>query len=216
MLPKKSAHLEKNHYSKSEEWMNSLSHGLGFLFAAFGLYLLLAKAEGLGETVSSWVYGLSLCGMFLSSTIYHACVSIKWRARLRKVDHIAIYLLIAGSYTPFLLLSIGDRLGYIGLVVIWAIGIAGILFKLFAGHKYPKLSISTYAAMGWMALFLIYPIYQNIESSGVYLLLGGGLCYSAGIPLYLLKSRHYSHALWHVAVTAGAALHFFAIYNYVL
>jgi len=181
-----------------------------------GLIALLLKSEGVNEIVVTSIYGASLALMFLSSSIYHAINHPVYKAVLRKVDHTAIYLLIAGSYTPFLVFAVPGKLGIVGLVVIWLVAIIGIGFKLIAGHKYPKISIVTYAVMGWLALFLIYPIYQALSGVGFSLLLIGGICYSAGIPLYLLKSRHYSHALWHIAVLAGAACHFFAIYYHVL
>ncbi|WP_371193381.1 hemolysin III family protein [Glaciecola sp. SC05] len=215
MLPHKSNTMDHSSYSRSEEWMNTLTHAIGAVLAAIGLVLLIRSAENTIALVTAWVYGISLLAMFLSSSIYHSTVNSIRRAWLRKIDHIAIYLLIAGTYTPFMALSVKGQVGNIGLAVIWAIAIAGILFKMLLGHKYPKISIITYAIMGWMALFFIYPIYQALPTQGFVLLFAGGLCYSAGIPLYLMKNRHYSHALWHVCVAAGAACHFFSIYYYV-
>lgn len=216
MLPIKPLSMPKGEYSVIEEWVNSLSHAFGFVLSIVGLVALIIKSQGITETVVVTIYGASLAFMFLSSAIYHAVKHSQYRAVLRKIDHTAIYLLIAGSYTPFLVFTVDGRLSVIGLAVIWAVGLAGIGFKLIAGHKYPKISIISYAVMGWLALFLIYPIYQSLSAVGFILLLVGGLCYSAGIPLYLLKSRHYSHALWHLAVLAGAACHFFAVYYHVM
>lgn len=217
MLPKKTIEqLNSNIYSDGEERLNALSHALGLVLALVGLVALFLKANTLVSTSVAAVYGLSLVLMFLTSTLYHSSKEVKSKAILRRLDHIAIYLLIAGSYTPFLVIGVGTNLAFIGLAVVWGIGFLGIFFKLYFGHKYPKLSISTYAAMGWLALLLIYPIYLSLSTAGFILLIAGGLCYSAGIPLYLLKSRHYSHALWHFCVVAGAACHFIAIYAYVL
>lgn len=217
MLPKKtSEQLDSNIYSDGEERLNALSHAFGLVLALIGLVALILKANTLLSTSVATVYGLSLVLMFLTSTLYHSSKEIKSKAVLRRLDHIAIYLLIAGSYTPFLVIGVGTNIAFIGLAVVWSIGLLGIFFKLYFGHKYPKLSISTYAAMGWLALLLIYPIYLSLSTTGFILLIAGGLCYSAGIPLYLLKSRHYSHALWHFCVVAGAACHFIAIYAYVL
>lgn len=217
MLPKKSiAQLNSNIYSAGEERLNAISHAFGFLLAAIGLVALILKANTVTTTLVVAVYGISLAFMFLTSTLYHSSNKANRKAILRRLDHIAIYLLIAGSYTPFLVIGVGTKTAYVGLAVVWAIGFLGIFFKLYFGHKYPKLSISTYAAMGWLALLLIYPIYLSLSTAGFILLIAGGLCYSAGIPLYLLKSRHYSHALWHFCVVAGAACHFIAIYAYVL
>jgi hemolysin III len=217
MLPKKTLdQVGSNSYSLGEEKLNALSHAIGLLLALVGIIALLLKAEGTKESLVALIYGISLTLMFLTSTLYHSSRKAKTKVLLRKLDHIAIYLLIAGSYTPFLLLGVGSNLAIIGLIIVWMIALLGIFFKLYFGHKYPKLSISTYAIMGWLALFLIYPIYVSLSTAGFTLLLVGGACYSAGIPLYLLKSRHYSHALWHCSVVAGAACHFAAIYTYIL
>ena len=216
MLPLKASIEEHNSYSKLEEILNSGSHGLGFVLAVVGIVALLLRSDSSLQVTSSIVYGTSLALMFLSSSIYHAVHKPELKAILRKIDHTAIYLLIAGTYTPILLFSVGGKTGIISLFLIWATGIGGIIFKLLIGHKYPKIAVSTYAAMGWFALLLIYPIYQALSAAGFALLVIGGLCYSAGIPFYMLKSRHYSHALWHVCVFAGAACHFFVIYLHVL
>ena len=217
MLPKKTLEqLNSNIYSVDEERLNAASHAFGFVLAILGLVALVVKATTLTSTIVASVYGVSLALMFLSSTLYHSSKELNKKALLRRLDHIAIYLLIAGSYTPFLVIGVGTNIAFIGLAIVWGIGFLGIFFKLYFGHKYPKLSITTYAAMGWLALLLIYPIYLSLSTAGFILLIAGGVCYSAGIPLYLLKSRHYSHALWHFCVVAGAACHFIAIYVYVL
>lgn len=192
-----------------------VSHAIGFVLAILGLVFLLNKSDSSLDKIIATVYGVSLALMFLSSSFYHASHRSKIKKILRKIDHIAIYLLIAGSYTPFLLKSMDIWYAQIAALIIWLIAILGIVFKLALGNQYPKISISTYAVMGWLALFLIYPIYQSLSSLGFTLLVVGGLCYSAGIPLYLLKSRDFSHALWHIFVVAGAACHYFAIYFHV-
>lgn len=216
MLPRKLDSIDPSTYSAREEFLNTASHALGFLFAIAGIVALLVKSSTLSEYIISLVYGLSLAFMFLCSSFYHAARDAHWRAILRKVDHIAIYFLIAGTYTPFLLLAVGGKLGLYAAITVWFIGVGGIVFKSVLGHRYPKIGVATYAIMGWLALFLIYPIYQALSGPGFTLLLAGGLCYTLGIPFYMAKSRHYSHALWHVLVFAGAACHFFAIYAYIL
>ena len=213
MLPLKSPKEDQNTYSSREETLNTVTHGIGFVLAVCGIIALIIRGSGLLENVSALVYGASLALLFLSSTLYHAANDAHRKLILRKLDHTAIYLLIAGTYTPFMLLSVGGITGKVALAVIWTVGISGIIFKLTIGHKYPKISVSTYAVMGWFALLLIYPIYQSLSATGFTLLVAGGLCYSAGIPFYMMKNRHYSHALWHVCVIAGAACHFFAIYG---
>lgn len=216
MLPKKSAaEIASSLYSLKEERLNALSHAIGLVLSIWGIYALSIKTESSIELAVVLIYGISLALMFLSSSLYHNIKRTRLKAILRKLDHVAIYLLIAGTNTPFLLILVNSTLSIIALVIIWLFALVGIVGKLTFGQKYPKLSIITYAVMGWFALFQIYPIYQNIDITGFVLLLLGGICYSAGIPLYLLKSRHYSHALWHVCVALGAACHFFAIYLYI-
>lgn len=216
MLKLKTDASQHETYSFNEERLNALTHGLGCLLAIAGLVALIMKSDSLGEYFISTMYGASLAFMFLSSTVYHASKDIARRAFLRKIDHTAIYLLIAGTYTPFMLLAVGGTLGLISTILIWLIGVGGIVFKLSLGHKYPKIGVATYAIMGWFALFLIYPIYQSLSAGGFTLLLAGGIGYSLGIPFYMLKSRHYSHAIWHGFVIVGAACHYFAIYYHVL
>lgn len=216
MLPLKALSMDHNSYSANEEWLNTSTHVIGFVLSIIGTVALLFKAEQVVESVIATIYGASLSLMFLSSSLYHAMLLPNYKRVLRQLDHVAIYLLIAGTYSPFLMLAVGGGLGIIGLVVIWLIAISGIVFKLTIGHKYPKLGVITYAIMGWLALLLIYPIYQSLSASGFLLLLLGGGSYSAGIPFYMAKSRHFSHAVWHLFVLAGAACHFFAIYWHVV
>ncbi|MFC4699061.1 hemolysin III family protein [Glaciecola siphonariae] len=215
MLPLKPASMDPSAYSNHEEWLSSATHALGAVMAIVGLILLVQAAQTNMGLFSAWVYGVSLVAMFLSSSSYHLTKAPARRILLRKIDHIAIYLLIAGSYTPILLIAVDTYVARIGTIIIWFIALAGILFKLILGHKYPKISIITYAVMGWMALFMIYPIYLALSDQGFLWLIAGGLCYSAGIPLYLLKSRHFSHALWHLFVLGGAVCHFVTIYFFV-
>lgn len=216
MFSKKSSVTEHSSYSIVEEWLNAGTHAIGFCLAVVGLIALVVKSDTIAENVSVLIYAVSLALMFLSSAVYHSIRKINVREVLRKIDHTAIYLLIAGTYTPFLVLSVGGTLGTIAMVVVWSIGIGGIVFKTTIGHRYPKIGVITYAVMGWLAVLLIYPIYQALSAGGFALLLAGGLCYSAGIPFYMLKSRHYTHAVWHLFVVAGAACHFFAIYTHVI
>ena len=212
MLHRKARIEEHGHYSVNEEKLNAYTHFAGLILSIIGLIALFGKSQGSAQILVSVVYGLSLSMMFLSSSIYHSSSNPKRRVILRKVDHIAIYVLIAGTYTPFLILGVGGNLGLYGTLVVWLIGVSGIVFKLTLGHRFPKVSIATYALMGWLVLFLIYPIYNALSATGFGLLLAGGLAYTLGIPFYMLKSRHYSHAIWHIFVVLGAALHFFSIY----
>ncbi|MBC3765288.1 PAQR family membrane homeostasis protein TrhA [Neptunicella marina] len=203
-------------YSVLEEWLNSLSHGIGLVIAIVGLVYLLINADSAKAVTASAIYGASLILMFLASTLYHAIQSDKAKSWLKLVDHSAIYLLIAGTNTPFLLLSIGGWLGITATVIIWSLAIAGVAFKWIAKHRFPKLSVLTYLVMGWFAILLIYPLYQALPGAGMWLLVLGGLCFSIGVIFYIAKRYKYTHAIWHVFVLAGCSCHYFAIFYYVI
>jgi hemolysin III len=203
-------------YSTVEEWLNTISHGLGILAAIVGFVFLSLKAEGVYAHVVVSIYAASMLLMFLSSTLYHACRHAKLKQVFKVIDHSAIYLLIAGTYTPFMLLSVGGWLGIGAMILIWSIALTGVLFKCFAGGKYPKLSVITYLLMGWLALFFIYPLYLALSATGLWLLVCGGLCYTVGVVFYVAKQVQYTHAIWHTFVVGGCICHYFAIYYAVL
>ena len=203
-------------YSLAEEWLNSISHGIGFIAAIIGLIFLLYRADDTLTLVASAVYGATLILMFLSSTLYHATPYPKAKSWLKLFDHSAIYLLIAGTYTPLLLVSIGGVLGITMTAIIWCLAIGGIVFKLVAQHKYPKVSVITYLLMGWIAIGLIYPLYMALPGAGLWLLVGGGLCFSLGVCFYVAKKVKYTHAIWHVFVLGGCCCHYLSIYYYVV
>lgn len=203
-------------YSSQEELLNAISHGIGFLAAAFGLVLLLLKVEGIAGQIACLVYGVSMMLMFLTSTLYHLAEQPSLKARLKVFDHSAIYLLIAGTYTPFMVLTIGGTTGAVAMLLIWSIALVGIGFKYLANARFPKLSVITYLLMGWLAVFYIYPLYNALSAAGFWLLVSGGLCYTLGVLFYVAKKRQFTHAIWHVFVVAGCACHFVAIYYHVI
>jgi hemolysin III len=203
-------------YSTVEEWLNAISHGLGFVGAGIALMVLLARADGIFAQTAAVIYAGSMMLMFLSSTLYHATSKPEYKALLKVIDHCAIYLLIAGTYTPLMLLTVGGWTGISGLVLIWTIALVGVLFKCFARGRFPKLSLITYLLMGWLAVFFIYPLYQALPANGMCLLLSGGLCYTVGVLFYIAKKVKYTHAIWHMFVAAGCACHFFCIYYFVV
>ncbi|WP_088330346.1 hemolysin III family protein [Lacimicrobium sp. SS2-24] len=203
-------------YSVAEEWLNALSHGLGFVIAIAGLVFLLLRSEDSLSITASAIYGSSLLLMFLSSTLYHSVTGHPLKGWLKLFDHSAIYLLIAGTYTPFMLVSVGGWVGTLGTVLIWSIALAGVIFKWFARHRFPRLSVSLYLIMGWLAIAFIYPLYQALPSSGLWLLLAGGLCFTLGVVFYMAKKIQYTHAIWHLFVVGGCTCHYLAIYYYVL
>ncbi|MFT4746012.1 MAG: hemolysin III [Congregibacter sp.] len=203
-------------YSPLEERLNYISHATGMIASIVGLIFLLMKVDGLHGQFASVVYGLSMILMFLSSTLYHFAKSANVKDFLKVVDHSAIYLLIAGTYTPFMVLAIGGRVGLTGMIIVWSIALVGIFFKIFANQRFPKLSVITYLLMGWIAIFFFYPLYNALATDGIWLLLGGGLCYTVGVLFYVAKKIQFTHTIWHVFVIAGCMCHFFSIYYYVI
>lgn len=208
--------LPKRAYSVAEEWLNSISHGLACVAAIVGLVFMLLRAENSISVTASAVYGGTLIFMFLSSTIYHAVTHQKAKGLLKLFDHSAIYLLIAGTYTPLTLVAIGGKLGVIATAFIWVLAIAGVAFKMIARHRFPKVSVVTYLIMGWIVVGLIYPLYQALPGSGLWLIVAGGLCFSIGVLFYVAKSKKYTHAIWHLFVIGGCSCHYFSIYYYVV
>ena len=208
--------LKHRAYSVMEEWMNSISHGLGFVAAIVGLVFMLLRAESSVSITASAIYGGTLIFMFLASTIYHAVTHQQTKGVLKLFDHSAIYLLIAGTYTPLTLVAIGGTIGIAATAGIWVLALAGVAFKLIAKHRFPKVSVMTYLVMGWIALALIYPLYQALPGSGLWLIVAGGLCFSVGVLFYIAKSKKFTHAIWHLFVIGGCSCHYFSIYYYVV
>lgn len=203
-------------YSPLEESLNAITHGIGFIASFVGLVFLLLRVDGIYGQIACVVYGFSMMLMFLSSTLYHWVSRPDLKQILKTIDHSAIYILIAGTYTPFMVLAVGGTLGLVAMILIWSIAIVGIMFKCFANNRFPKLSLVTYLLMGWLAIFFIYPLYNALETTGFYLLLAGGLCYTVGVAFYAAKKIQFTHAIWHVFVAAGSFCHFWAIYSYVI
>lgn len=206
-------------YSEIEERANAITHGLGVVLGIVGLILLLIKADQFNAdllTVASMAtYGSSIILLFLASTLYHSITTEKTKRLLKTLDHCAIYLLIAGSYTPFLLVSLRTPLAFGLMGVIWAIALVGIVMKIAFVYRFKRLSLVTYLAMGWLSLIVIYQLAKSVDLGGLILLAAGGVIYSLGVIFYVSKRIPYNHAIWHLFVLAGCACHFFAIYLYV-
>jgi len=207
-------------YSLAEEIANSISHGVGCLFGVIGLILLLTQAiesrAGALAITSYSLYGGSMILLFLASTLYHAIPHQRAKYWLKKLDHSAIYLLIAGTYTPFLLVGLKSPLAHGLMVVIWSLALAGIVFKLAFAHRFEALSLVTYLLMGWLSLIVIYQMVTKLPAGSVWLLAAGGVIYSLGVIFYVAKRIPYNHAIWHGFVLGGSLCHFFAIYLYVM
>ncbi|AZI86221.1 MULTISPECIES: PAQR family membrane homeostasis protein TrhA [Kosakonia] len=206
-------------YTLAEEIANSISHGIGLVFGIVGLVLLLGQAADTHAStlaITSYaLYGGSMILLFLASTLYHAVPHPRAKIWLKKFDHCAIYLLIAGTYTPFLLVGLDSPLARGLMVVIWGLALLGILFKLTIAHRFKVLSLVTYLAMGWLSLVVIYQLATRLSPGGVTLLAVGGLIYSLGVIFYVCKRIPYNHAIWHGFVLGGSVCHFLAIYLYV-
>ena len=203
-------------YSQLEERLNALTHFLGFALAIFGLSTLLMKSNGVVEVISSIIFGSSMVLLFGASTLYHWVSNSKVKPILKRIDHIAIYLLIAGTYSPFLVVAIDGWVSTVSIITIWTVALFGVGFKAIFKDKYPRLAVTTYAVMGWLALLIIVPIYNAVPLTGFIFLFLGGVAYSLGIPFYMAKHKHYTHAIWHLFVLMGAACHFYAIYAFVI
>jgi hemolysin III len=206
-------------YSKKEELANSLTHGLGLIFGVVALILLLVKAYAVDADwltmVSMSVYGISIILLFLASTLYHSIAAPKAKRLLKTLDHCAIFLLIAGSYTPYLLVSLRTSLAYWLMAVIWAIALIGIIGKIVFVYRFKKLSLITYLVMGWLSVIAVYQLVIHIDINGVILLGLGGVIYSLGVIFYVAKKIPYNHAIWHLFVLGGCITQFLSIYYYV-
>ncbi|WP_217542351.1 PAQR family membrane homeostasis protein TrhA [Vibrio cholerae] len=208
-----------NSYGFKEEVANTISHGVGLILGIVGLVLLLVKAvaqQADALTITSMsIYGGSMIALFLASTLYHAIPYQRAKRWLKTFDHCAIYLLIAGSYTPFLLVSLRTPLAVGLMIVVWSLALIGILMKIAFVYRFKKLSLVTYLTMGWLSLIVIYQLAIHLEVGGLTLLAAGGLIYSLGVIFYVAKRIPYNHAIWHAFVLVGCACHFLAIYLYV-
>ena len=206
-------------YSVIEEVANSVSHGLGMVFGIVGLDLLLrqaidANADILSVTSLS-IYGISMILLYLASTLYHAIPFERAKRALKTFDHCAIYLLIAGTYTPFLLISLRTPLAIVLMTVIWVLALIGIVLKIIFVYRFQRLSLATYLTMGWLSLVAIYQLAVSLSIGGLVLLAVGGIVYSLGVVFYVNEKVPYNHAIWHLFVLGGTVCHFLAIYFYV-
>ena len=200
-----------------EELANCLSHGVGLVCALAASPVLVAEAAMRGsriDVVGSSVFGSTLVLLYLASTWYHAVPASPLKERLRVFDHVAIYLLIAGSYTPFALGVLRGTLGWTLLAVIWSIAAFGVLAKLVVRFRYPRLSAALYLAMGWIAVIAIRPLLLTMPLAGVLWLVAGGLCYTVGILFFAARRLPYAHFVWHLFVLAGSTCHYLAVIWY--
>ncbi|NMP15034.1 hemolysin III family protein [Thalassotalea sp. Y01] len=203
-------------YSLAEELVNAITHGIGALLSVAALTLMIMVANDAVQMTSAIVYGSSMVILFLASTLYHAIAHTQIKQVLKLLDHCAIYLLIAGTYTPFMLISLKGAWGYSLLSVVWTLAIVGISFKLIFKQRFPKVSLLTYLAMGWLVVIAAPQMLANVAVGGLILLASGGAAYTLGAVFYAFRKIPFNHAIWHVFVLAGSICHFLAIYLYVI
>jgi len=204
--------MHEHHEWRVEIW-NALSHGAGFLaglVASVALVTLVAMGGNGWQLAGALVFGISLVTLYAASTLYHSIPHLATKRRMKIFDHCAIYVLIAGTYTPFLLVSLRDNGGWWLLALVWTLAAAGVVFKLFHAGKFKRLSTLIYLAMGWLSLVTIKPFLALVPHVQLWWLLAGGLAYTLGTVFYMSHRRH-AHAIWHGFVLAGSACHFVAV-----
>ena len=211
--------IHANRYSRTEEIANSIIHGVGIVYAVAGLAVLAAFASLLGNTwhiVSTSIYGATQILLYTASTLYHSIPIERAKKVLRALDHSAIFLLIAGTYTPFALVNLRGPWGWSLFGVVWALAILGITLQSFMLKQRRWVNALPYVAMGWLIVVAVKPLLANVAPGGLLLLLGGGLAYMVGSVFYVWKRLKFNHAIWHGFVLLGSVLHFFAILFYVI
>ena len=219
LVERRESEEEPTEIFSSEDVANSVSHSIGLGMAMAGMALMVAIAWTTGDTAriaSAIIYGSTLVMLFAASTIYHSVRSPAARHVFRVIDHSAIYLLIAGSYTPFTLVTLEDSLGHTLFAVVWSMALIGVLYKVFWFGRFKGLSMGLYLVMGWTMLVAIKPLLESLELGGVILIFVGGLFYTGGVAFFAWKKLFLNHAIWHLFVLTAAVCHYFAILLYVM
>lgn len=214
-----STELAAGGYTLGEEIAHAVSHGIGILLSIAGLVLMVVFAALYGNAwhvVSCSIYGATLILLYTASTLYHGITLPRAKGVLRRIDHAAIFLLIAGTYTPFTLVPLRGAWGWTLFGLVWGFGALGVILETSLKRRIKWLSISLYLGLGWLVVIAIGPLLEAVASGGLVLLLAGGLCYSLGVIFYIWKRLAYHHAVWHIFVMAGSLLHFLSVFFYVL
>ena len=206
------------HYTLGEEIFNSVSHGVGVALACVGFGILIVLSALYGDAwamSSSIVYSFSLFALYLASTLYHACPNRRVKGVLQVLDHCSIFLLIAGTYTPYTLITLRGVLGWTLFAVVWGAAIVGVVLNAIDVQKYSRISMVCYVAMGWVVVLAIRPLMASLAWRGLVLLALGGVFYTVGIVFYVIR-RSYMHSIWHLFVLAGSVCHYLSILLYVI
>lgn len=202
-----------------EEWLNSLSHGLGVILSVIGTIALIVAASRMGDTwkiISFSIFGASLILLYLASALYHSSRHSGLRAVFQTLDHCAIFLMIAGTYTPFLLVNMRGTLGWTLFVIIWSLAFTGVVLKLVFRNRFELVRVGIYLAMGWLIAVASSDLAASLGNTAFYLTVAGGVVYTVGVGFFLADRVPYMHAVWHLFVIGGSALHFSAVYLGVL
>ena len=205
-------------YSPTEEKLNIWSHAFGIFLSIIALVLLIIKAvqqDNIWMMISFPIFGVSLILLYLASTLYHASKEPQKRFKLKVFDHAAIYILIAGSYTPFTLVSLNGETGWLIFSMVWVMAFTGIILKLFFTGRFKVISTAMYVLMGWLIIFYFQDLTAHLHEKGVFYLILGGVLYTIGAILYSIKKIKFNHAIFHFFVLAGSFCHFLSIYLYV-
>ena len=205
-------------YSPAEEKLNIWSHAFGIFLSIIALVLLIIKAvqqDNIWMMISFPIFGVSLILLYLASTLYHASKEPQKRFKLKVFDHAAIYVLIAGSYTPFTLVSLNGETGWLIFSMVWVMAFTGIILKLFFTGRFKVVSTAMYVLMGWLIVFYFQDLTASLHEKGVFYLILGGVFYTIGAVLYSIKKIKFNHAIFHVFVLGGSFCHFLSIYLYV-
>jgi hemolysin III len=213
---KRHHHME---YSVAEELAHAITHGIGVILSIIGLSWMLYVSINVADPwriVASSIYGATLIALFLASTLYHSMFASRHREVFKLLDHCAIYLLIAGTYTPFLLVAMRSSTGWWIFGTIWALATAGIVTKLWFRHRFPKVALASYLAMGWLIVVAAPQMAAAIGPHGMAWLVAGGVSYSAGAIFYVVDRIPFNHAIWHIFVLVGGICHFFGVALHVL
>ncbi len=211
--------MELPSYSKLEEWANSLTHGLGAMLSIAGLVVMVVLSTVHGDAwhiVSTAIFGATLIMLYSASTLYHAIQNPRLRNIMQRLDHIAILYLIAGTYTPFTLVTLHGPWGWSLFGVIWGLTLFGTVVHLTQLRRFHGLMVALYLIMGWSVVVAMKPLLEALPTAGLWLLIAGGLSYTLGVVFYVRKSLPFNHAIWHLFVLAGSVLHFFSVVYFVI
>lgn len=206
-------------HHRIEEWLNSATHGIGAVLSVIGTIALVVAAGQMGDAwkvVSFSIFGATLIMLYMASAFYHGSRSPRLRSVFKTLDHCAIFLLIAGTYTPFLLVNMRGTVGWTFFSIIWSLALSGVILKVVFKHRFRLVRVGIYLLMGWLIVFASADLVNSLSETALYLTIAGGLIYTVGVVFYLLDRIPYMHAIWHLFVIGGSACHFSAIYFGVL